>query len=166
MTKTSVFKINLGAHVEDTLTGFTGIVAGRSDWLYGCRRYVVQPVGVGADGKMFDSGSFDEDALQVLQDCTDYQNRGDFQFNLGAEAEDKVTGFTGVITGRSEWMHGCRRYVIQPKGTNKDGKIFETETFDEAALNLLKDFKEQTVSNTGGPQREISRSRDIKPRDR
>ncbi len=64
----SGFKINLGAEVRDRVTGFKGIVVARTEWHFGCRRYVVQPPGLTKEGKTFETGNFDEDALEVLKD--------------------------------------------------------------------------------------------------
>jgi len=57
--------VNLGDRVRDKITGFQGIVIGVTDWLYQCRRPIVQPEEL-KDGKMIDSQSFDEDQLEVL----------------------------------------------------------------------------------------------------
>jgi hypothetical protein len=57
--------VKLGDRVRDKITGFQGIVIGVTDWLYQCRRPIVQPEEV-KDGKMPDSQSFDEDQLEVL----------------------------------------------------------------------------------------------------
>lgn len=34
--------IELGNKVRDTVTGFTGIVVGKTIWMYGCERFAVQ----------------------------------------------------------------------------------------------------------------------------
>lgn len=34
--------VNLGQVVRDRITGYSGVVIGRTDWLYGCVRYGVQ----------------------------------------------------------------------------------------------------------------------------
>jgi hypothetical protein len=60
-----MFKHQLGARVRDRVTGLEGVIVARVEWLYGCRRYTVQPAGV-KDGKPFDTIGFDEDALDVL----------------------------------------------------------------------------------------------------
>lgn len=60
-----MFKIELGSKVRDRVTGLEGIVVGRHEYLYGCRRYSVQPVEL-KDGKPVEGTSFDEDALEVL----------------------------------------------------------------------------------------------------
>lgn len=85
-----------------------------------------------------------------------------FKISLGSEVEDKVTGFKGVVVARTEWHYGCRRYTVQPKGTNKEGKQFEAASFDEDALKVTKAFKVDTTINTGGPQREIARGQHTK----
>jgi hypothetical protein len=58
-------------------------------------------------------------------------------FSLGDELKDNVTGFTGVAIAKTDWLHQCTRWTLQPK-VGKDGKIPETGTFDEPALVLVK----------------------------
>lgn len=60
-----MFKFKRGDTVRDKVTGFTGIVVARYDYISGCNRYCVQPK-VGADGKMPDSTNIDEPALEQL----------------------------------------------------------------------------------------------------
>ena len=59
------FRHPLGARVKDRVTGLTGIVASRSEHLFGCARYWVQPQEL-KDGKPVDGMWYDEDALEVL----------------------------------------------------------------------------------------------------
>lgn len=59
--------INLGDKVKDTVTGFKGIAIGRTTWLYGCTRIMVQPEGIDDNGKIYEASSFDEPQLKVLQ---------------------------------------------------------------------------------------------------
>jgi len=42
---TAFYKHKLGAKVKDQVTGLEGTVTCRMEWLYGCRRYLVQPPG-------------------------------------------------------------------------------------------------------------------------
>lgn len=58
-------KITLGSEVRDTITGFTGIVVARCEWLYGCVRITVQPKQL-HDGKPVDYVTFDEDQLEPV----------------------------------------------------------------------------------------------------
>lgn len=62
-----MFKIELGKEVKAIVTGFTGIVMSRSECLYGCNRYHIQPK-VGTDGKIIDGYWFDEDDIEVVGD--------------------------------------------------------------------------------------------------
>lgn len=55
---------------------------------------------------------------------------------FGKEARDKVTGFTGIITGKTEWMYGCNQYCLMPT-VDKDGKFREGQWFDEGRVEVL-----------------------------
>ncbi|MCJ7543672.1 MAG: hypothetical protein MUP47_03740 [Phycisphaerae bacterium] len=57
--------ISLGSRVRDTITGFTGIAVGRTEWMWGYVRYAVEPKGL-RDGKPVDAQWFDEPRLVVL----------------------------------------------------------------------------------------------------
>lgn len=51
----------------DKVSGFKGVVVARTEWHYGCRRYTVQPKGLTKEGKQYEAGCFDEDALTVIK---------------------------------------------------------------------------------------------------
>lgn len=55
---------------------------------------------------------------------------------FGSKAKDKVTGFSGIITGRSIWMYGCDQYCITPS-VDKEGKLMEGKWFDEGRLEII-----------------------------
>ena len=57
---------------------------------------------------------------------------------LGDKVKDPITGFTGTVVARTTWLQGCARINIQPFGTDKDGKIFECQSFDEPQLVVIK----------------------------
>lgn len=59
------FKHELGSTVRDRVTRLVGVIVGRHEYLYGCRRYTVQPVEL-KDGKPVEQSGFDEDALEVI----------------------------------------------------------------------------------------------------
>jgi hypothetical protein len=58
--------IKLGDLVKDTITGLEGVTTGVTYWLYGCRRFVIQPREV-KDGKPADTFVVDEPQLKVLK---------------------------------------------------------------------------------------------------
>lgn len=69
---------------------------------------------------------------------------------LGDVAKDKITGFTGVVIGRTKWLHGCERLTIQPQEL-KDGKPIDACSFDLPQLDLVSKAQVNTTSKTGGP---------------
>lgn len=76
--------------------------------------------------------------------------------NLGDKVKDSVTGFVGIAIGRTVWLHGCNRITVQPEGVNKEGKTFESNSFDEPQLLVVKKAKVKEGShNTGGPRQNV-----------
>lgn len=74
---------------------------------------------------------------------------------LGKKGKDKITGFTGVITGRSTWLFGCDQYCLTPVVDEK-GDLKEGKWFDEGRIEITGDgFKESEVQvkEPGGPDR-------------
>ena len=71
---------------------------------------------------------------------------------LGDLVKDSVTGFTGIVVARTEWLHGCVRMSVQPQKL-VDGKIVDTATFDVPQLILLKSASVKNGSSkNGGPR--------------
>lgn len=59
-----------------------------------------------------------------------------FKFELGVTAESKISGFTGVVTSRSEHLNGCNRYWVAPR-VDKEGKLPEGSWMDEDELEVV-----------------------------
>lgn len=59
-----MFKHALGSKVKDRVTGLTGIVTNRSECLYGCNRYLIQPAAT-KESKVPDAWWVDEDQVEV-----------------------------------------------------------------------------------------------------
>jgi|GEM_PF-1058713 len=75
-----------------------------------------------------------------------------FTHPLGFEATDMISGFSGTITGRADYISGCRQYCLQPP--SKDGKFQEAHWFDEERLAVTPDQRglpEVMATRTGGP---------------
>jgi len=75
---------------------------------------------------------------------------------LGCTAKDIVTGFTGVVTGKAEYMTGCVQFSLTP-GVDSNGKFQDNQWVDEGRLEVMQDVKLiEVVSspsiNPGGPQ--------------
>jgi hypothetical protein len=78
---------------------------------------------------------------------------------LGSKVQDTLTGFTGIATGRTEWMFGCARICIEPQ-VLKDGKPIEGFWFDEQRVKVLSDHapevSQDSNAESGGPQNDPS----------
>ena len=85
----------------------------------------------------------------------------EFRFDLGAELRDAVTGHQGIVTARTEWLNGCKRYAVQSKA-QKDGIPVEAYWVDEDQAELVTTPEPKPPKKaTGGPQRDPSRGREL-----
>lgn len=76
----------------------------------------------------------------------------DYKFTLGSEVKCTITGYKGVVIGRTQWLHGCNTYQVKSHDL-KDGKPLDSVPFDEAALELVEKKPERKASpKNGGPQ--------------
>ena len=72
-----------------------------------------------------------------------------FEIEMGEKVKDSITGFSGVVTARAEYITGCRQYTVTPKC--KGGKHADSYWFDEA--RLLESVKKSVSKKPkGGPQ--------------
>jgi hypothetical protein len=53
---------------------------------------------------------------------------------LGSRAKDRITGFSGIVVARTDWLYGCTRYAVQSEELDKDGAPVEAQWFDEQSL--------------------------------
>jgi hypothetical protein len=60
---------------------------------------------------------------------------GEFYYKLGATVKDVVTGFKGIVTGRVEYLTGCRQYMVAPK-MKEDGTLMEPRWYDEDRVQV------------------------------
>lgn len=59
-----------------------------------------------------------------------------FKIELGTEVGDKITGYTGMVTARTEYIGNVYRYAVEPY--SEKGKPMQTEWFDEARLSVVR----------------------------
>lgn len=77
--------------------------------------------------------------------------------NFGDQVSDPITGFKGIVVAITQWMYGCRRITVQPKGLGKEGKVLDCHEFDEPSLKVIKAANVPTKvarkrAETGGPR--------------
>lgn len=154
----SNFKIDLGAKVRHKVHGFEGTVTARSEHLHACVIYIVQSAQL-KDGRPIEAESFDEDSLEVTAPST-RPGPSTFKFELGSKVRDTVTGFTGLVTIRTDWLAGLRRYALKPTILH-DGKPIEAMWADEGLLEVVEAAEPHVMRKTGGPGDLPQRARDV-----
>ena len=84
-------------------------------------------------------------------------------FELGSSVQDTITGFSGIVVARAEWLNGCTRIAVQSLVLN-DGKPLPEEWIDERQLRRIDDLlaarNTASVKSTGGPRRAPERAAD------
>jgi hypothetical protein len=55
---------------------------------------------------------------------------------MGQEVKDKITGFTGYVVGRCQYISGCNQTLVQP--AMKKGNFVENKWFDDDRLEVTK----------------------------
>jgi hypothetical protein len=56
--------------------------------------------------------------------------------NLGDKVKDSVTGFEGIVVGKTTWLNGCTRIGIQ-SDVLKDGLPKDVQWIDEPQLKII-----------------------------
>lgn len=78
-----------------------------------------------------------------------------FKYENGLQVRDRVTGLSGIINARCEWLNGCLRYSVQPPADQKEpNKMPEGWWIDEAQLEVVGEglnSKPVEMKRTGGP---------------
>lgn len=76
------------------------------------------------------------------------------EIKLGTQVKDVVSGFKGIVIGRTMWLNGCARLGVQAK-MKKDGTIDDPQWFDEPQLIVMKTGAVNLgPQNTGGPKQD------------
>lgn len=163
------FEISLGVLATDKVTGFSGMILGRTEWLHGCRRYVIQPREL-VDGKVVDAMSFDEDSIDVQENVpvvpVPVPEGREFKYELGAKAKDAVTEYEGTIVGRTEWLYSGTRYHLQSRIMDKGkGKPVDQHCIEEGSVVLLSDpaYVHNPKRREGGPSDSTASQRTADP---
>lgn len=136
----------LGHIATDRITGLKGVITAVAEFLYGPKRLELSPNKV-VDGKPLDPMWLDEPRLKIGKVHTKVKDVP-VVVGLGAETEDPMTKFKGIVTGRFTFLNGCVRCEVTPKALNKDGKPVEPAAFDEGRLAPLS---EVAAKRPGGP---------------
>lgn len=148
--------IKLGDRVKDRISGFKGIVAGITEWMYSSDRVIVQPESI-EDGLPVENRCFDREQVvllkaNVIKDAVQYKQ---LDIERGDKVRDKISGVCGVVVAITHWLYGCDRIMIQSE-EGKDGKPTEPFSIDVKQADMVKKMaikiEEPPKPRTGGPQ--------------
>ena len=69
---------------------------------------------------------------------------------LGSTVVDRVTGFSGIVTGYVTYLSGCNQALVVPK-MGRDGKKPDGEWFDEQRLIVDTKRPKVVLDNARAP---------------
>jgi hypothetical protein len=79
------------------------------------------------------------------------------EIKLGDKVKDSITGFTGIVTARTEWLNGCDRLGVQSQELH-DGKPTDAQWFDVMQLELIEPAAIKAgLKENGGPRQDPKR---------
>jgi len=69
--------------------------------------------------------------------------------------KDSITGYTGIVTCKLDYLNGCMRIEVTPQERNKEtGMPLESMVFDEPQLIVLDTFGEEEKKKPKGGSRD------------
>jgi hypothetical protein len=89
------------------------------------------------------------------------------RIEMGMKVKDRITGFVGIVTGRTTYITGCDRIIVQPP-IRKDGKVPDSRYVDEPMVEVVGRSRVGEVGKKipkkrrGGPKDEPVDARDPK----
>lgn len=71
---------------------------------------------------------------------------------LGDRAKCKITGFMGIVVGKSQWINGCTTTGIKSE-VLKDGITLDIQWFDDPQIEMVDKNVVPCGKDPGGPAR-------------
>ena len=156
------FKYPMNVVAKDTISGFQGVVIIRNAHLFGCSQYGLAPKELGSDGTPQQTQYFDESRIEIIDDSSAIAETFDYEkiftIPLGAEVEDKVSGFDGKVLLAIEHLHNCNQYYVEPT-VDKEKKPRDGHWYDEG--RLVVKGKGISPEEVAAPKRGSIFSRDL-----
>lgn len=57
---------------------------------------------------------------------------------IGDRIRDKVSGFQGIATGLTEYLNGCRQFLVSPETLGAKGEPIKGQWIDEQTLEVVE----------------------------
>lgn len=134
--------IEPGQKVRNLISGIEGYVAMRTENISGWVWLYVQPAvsdeKATEEPKLVNGDECEWEAIEGSVPRMDDPRVPVAHFKLGQRVKDKITGFKGIATSRTEHLNRCWSYDVQTEGLKKDdGATGAFETFQSNRLELV-----------------------------
>jgi hypothetical protein len=151
-------KFQMLDEVQCIVSGLKGKIGAVTEWDVGEIRYGVQPAAK-EDGTLPEGYDIDESQLELVKEGPEGKRRAAFQkpfkYNFGDDLRDKISGYTGKVVYKAEYLNGCFKYGLQGKYNEKEQKLPQMKTFFEQNLEVVvanpKPVAPEVKRATGGP---------------
>lgn len=77
----------------------------------------------------------------------------------GDKVRDTITGFSGTVVCRTEWLNGCVRFGIQAPALH-EGKPVDLQYIDAEQLELVELAPARVARSSGGDRQDPKRAPD------
>jgi hypothetical protein len=155
----SITEAELGAYAREIISGFEGVIVGKTLHLNGCHRVIIQPTKL-KDGEPLSALSVDVQQVDIVPDIPVIKS-GNIGLEwgnakLGTRARDLITDYQGIVVSKTEWFGGKKRVGIQSKDLH-DGKAIPIHDFDVTCVEVLDpkqlfgDVEANVQAGPGGP---------------
>ena len=131
--------INLGDRVRDKITQFTGIAIEQNECITGCNTVYVETEFL-ESGKLKSAKAFSELRLEVIESQIFENNspHNQKEFSFGSKVRDIITGFQGIVTGRSSGLSGFTRYHAESDQESAWMGSFRLEKVGKSIVSIEK----------------------------
>ena len=76
---------------------------------------------------------------------------------MGQKVKDVITGFSGVVTGKAQYITGCQQVLVVPP-VKSDGDSVSGQWLDEDRLEVVDQSRIELPVTSSGPDMSPSRS--------
>ena len=145
--------VKLGQKVRDNLTGITGYCDHYADYMFSARRIGIQ-LPLKKDGSAGEAWACDETNVEILSEIPYLKVAPEPKqlHEFGQVVADPITNYIGTVIGRTVYINGCSRLLIQRKYA-KNTDLKDAEWLEETRVIAVgKKVKKKPAVDNGGPQ--------------
>ena len=88
--------------------------------------------------------------------------KGGLVAQLGDRVKDKISGLEGLVTGKAEYLYGCKKILMAPETLTKEGDLRNETWIDEDRVEVKRaavlPIPSSASERAGGPDNEPPKS--------